>query len=82
MEKNSRWPPLLGNFLSTFFIFHFRHLLVKADADEDSFLSKVIIEDYFILIVLYQTEVLDQYDMFVGSSATQFGEVLARHQEF
>ena len=55
---------------------------MKADADEDSFLSKVIIEDYFILIVLYQTEVLDQYDMFVGSSATQFGEVLARHQEF
>ena len=45
-----------------------KHLLVKADADGDSMLSK--------------EEVLDQYDMFVGSSATQFGEALTRHTEF
>ena len=45
-----------------------KHLIVKADVNGDSFLSK--------------EEVLDQYDMFVGSSATQFGEVLRRHQEF
>merc|ERR1719192_1073474 len=45
-----------------------RHLLRKADADGDSLLS--------------EEEVLDQYDMFVGSSATQFGEVLTRHDEF
>ena len=45
-----------------------RHLLRKADADGNSLLS--------------EEEVLDQYDMFVGSSATQFGEVLTRHDEF
>jgi len=45
-----------------------KHLIVKADVNGDSFLSK--------------EEVLDQYDMFVGSSATQFGEVLRRHDEF
>ena len=45
-----------------------KHLIAKADANGDSFLSK--------------EEVLDQYDMFVGSSATQFGEVLSRHDEF
>jgi len=45
-----------------------KHLIVKADMNGDSFLSK--------------EEVLDQYDMFVGSSATQFGEVLRRHEEF
>ena len=45
-----------------------RHLLRKADADGDSLLS--------------EEEVLDQYDMFVGSSATQFGDVLTRHDEF
>jgi len=45
-----------------------KHLIVKADMNGDSLLSK--------------QEVLDQYDMFVGSSATQFGEVLSRHDEF
>jgi len=45
-----------------------KHLMVKADVNGDSLLSK--------------EEVLDQYDMFVGSSATQFGEVLSRHDEF
>ena len=45
-----------------------KHLIVKADVNGDSFLSK--------------EEVIDQYDMFVGSSATQFGEVLSRHDEF
>jgi hypothetical protein len=32
--------------------------------------------------VLSKEEVMDQYDMFVGSSATQFGEALSRHDEF
>ena len=45
-----------------------RHLIVQADTNGDSFLSK--------------EEVLEQYEMFVGSSATQFGEVLRRHDEF
>ena len=45
-----------------------KQLIVKADVDGDSFLS--------------QEEVLDHYDIFVGSSATQFGEVLSRHEEF
>lgn len=45
-----------------------RHLIVQADVNGDSFLSK--------------EEVLEQHEMFVGSSATQFGEVLRRHDEF
>ena len=45
-----------------------KQLIVKADVDGDSFLS--------------QEEVLDHYDVFVGSSATQFEEVLSRHEEF
>ena len=27
-------------------------------------------------------EILDQYDVFVGSSATKYGDILARHDEF
>jgi len=45
-----------------------KHLIAKADMNGDSFLSK--------------EEVIEHYDMFVGSSATQFGDVLSRHDEF
>ena len=45
-----------------------RHLIVQADMNGDSFLTK--------------EEILEQYEMFVGSSATQFGEILRRHDEF
>jgi len=45
-----------------------KHLIMKADLNGDSFLSKM--------------EVMEHYDLFVGSSATQFGEVLSRHDEF
>lgn len=45
-----------------------KHLIVQADRNGDSELSK--------------KEVLDQHDMFVGSSATRWGEVLRRHDEF
>jgi len=44
------------------------HLISKADADGDSLLTV--------------EEVLQQYDIFVGSSATAFGDVLTRHTEF
>jgi len=45
-----------------------KHLIAKADLDGDSFLSV--------------EEVVEHYDLFAGSSATQFGEVLTRHDEF
>lgn len=45
-----------------------RHLIYEADTDNDEKLTK--------------TEVLDKYDVFVGSQATDFGEVLVRHDEF
>ncbi|XP_053600231.1 calumenin-B [Plodia interpunctella] len=45
-----------------------RHLVFEADADADEKLSKA--------------EVLHKYDLFVGSQATDFGEALARHDEF
>lgn len=45
-----------------------RHLLHEADADGDKTLTK--------------EEVLDKYDLFVGSQATDFGEALNRHDEF
>ncbi|XP_055911982.1 calumenin [Eupeodes corollae] len=45
-----------------------RHLLFEADENEDEKLTK--------------EEVLDKYDLFVGSQATDFGEALARHDEF
>lgn len=45
-----------------------KHLLFEADENEDEKLTK--------------EEVLDKYDLFVGSQATDFGEALARHDEF
>ncbi|XP_023347334.1 calumenin-B [Eurytemora carolleeae] len=44
------------------------HLLSTVDADQDQKLS--------------QEEILEKYDVFVGSQATQFGEMLNRHDEF
>lgn len=31
---------------------------------------------------LSRQEILDKYDLFVGSQATDFGEALTRHDEF
>ena len=31
---------------------------------------------------LTREEIVDKYDLFVGSQATDFGEALARHDEF
>ncbi|XP_072941475.1 calumenin-B [Epargyreus clarus] len=45
-----------------------RHLVFEADGDADERLTKA--------------EILDKYDLFVGSQATDFGEALARHDEF
>lgn len=45
-----------------------RHLIYEADADADEKLTK--------------EEILDKYDIFVGSQATDFGEALVRHDEF
>lgn len=45
-----------------------RHLIYEADIDADEQLTK--------------DEVLEKYDLFVGSQATDFGEALARHDEF
>lgn len=45
-----------------------RHLIYEADSDADHVLTK--------------DEVLEKYDIFVGSQATDFGEALARHDEF
>lgn len=45
-----------------------RHLVFEADADADERLTR--------------HEVLLKYDLFVGSQATDFGEALARHDEF
>lgn len=45
-----------------------RHLIFEADADHDETLTK--------------EEILAKYDLFVGSQATDFGEALARHDEF
>ncbi|XP_017138812.1 calumenin [Drosophila miranda] len=45
-----------------------KHLIFEADVDHDEKLTKA--------------EVLDKYDAFVGSQATEFGEALARHDEF
>jgi Ca2+-binding EF-hand superfamily protein len=45
-----------------------KHLISESDADEDGKLSK--------------DEILDKYDLFVGSQATDFGEALTRHDEF
>ncbi|XP_043603684.1 calumenin [Bombus pyrosoma] len=45
-----------------------RHLIFEADADADQKITK--------------DEILEKYDIFVGSQATDFGEALARHDEF
>ncbi|XP_046748603.1 calumenin [Diprion similis] len=45
-----------------------RHLIYEADGDADQKLTK--------------DEILEKYDIFVGSQATDFGEALARHDEF
>lgn len=45
-----------------------RHLIYEADSDADHQLTK--------------DEILNKYDLFVGSQATDFGEALARHDEF
>ena len=45
-----------------------KHLIYEADADDDRRLTKA--------------EILDKFDVFVGSQATDFGEALARHDEF
>lgn len=45
-----------------------RHLIYEADSDADEKLTK--------------EEILEKYDLFVGSQATDFGEALTRHDEF
>ncbi len=45
-----------------------KHLIHESDADSDGKLTK--------------EEILDKYDLFVGSQATDFGEALTRHDEF
>lgn len=45
-----------------------RHLIYEADGDADEQLSK--------------DEIMSKYDLFVGSQATDFGDALARHDEF
>ncbi|XP_031836755.1 calumenin B scf [Nomia melanderi] len=45
-----------------------RHLIYEADTDADQKLTK--------------EEILEKYDVFVGSQATDFGAALARHDEF
>eukprot|EP00092_Neocalanus_flemingeri_P017512 GFUD01018945.1.p1 GENE.GFUD01018945.1~~GFUD01018945.1.p1 ORF type:complete len:323 (+),score=114.28 GFUD01018945.1:52-1020(+) len=45
-----------------------KHLIFESDQDQDNLLTK--------------EEILDKYDLFVGSQATDFGEALTRHDEF
>lgn len=45
-----------------------RHLIYEADVDADQKLTK--------------DEILQKYDIFVGSQATDYGEALTRHDEF
>lgn len=45
-----------------------KHLIYEADGDRDKQLTK--------------EEILNKYDVFVGSQATDFGEALTRHDEF
>jgi len=45
-----------------------KHLVFESDNDQDGVLTKA--------------EILDKYDLFVGSQATDFGEALSRHDEF
>lgn len=44
------------------------HLIHSSDSDADGKLTK--------------EEVLEKYDVFVGSQATDFGEALVKHEEF
>merc|ERR1712131_527044 len=45
-----------------------KHLVYESDSDKDGQLTKA--------------EIVEKYDLFVGSQATDFGEALARHDEF
>ncbi|XP_032094687.1 calumenin isoform X1 [Thamnophis elegans] len=45
-----------------------RHLVYESDKDKDGKLTR--------------EEIVDKYDLFVGSQATDFGEALVRHDEF
>lgn len=45
-----------------------KHLVLESDADSDGYLTK--------------DEIMNKYDLFVGSQATDFGEALTRHDEF
>jgi len=45
-----------------------KHLVFESDIDADGSLTK--------------EEILEKYDLFVGSQATDFGEALSRHDEF
>jgi len=45
-----------------------KHLIYESDVDGDAKLSK--------------EEIMEKYDLFVGSQATDFGEALTRHDEF
>ncbi|XP_063052584.1 calumenin-B [Engraulis encrasicolus] len=45
-----------------------KHLVYESDTNQDGRLTK--------------DEIVDKYDLFVGSQATDFGEALARHDEF
>lgn len=45
-----------------------RHLILESDSNDDQKLTK--------------EEILNKYDLFVGSQATDFGEALTRHDEF
>lgn len=45
-----------------------KHLIFESDSDQDTKLTK--------------EEILEKYDLFVGSQATDFGEALTRHDEF
>ena len=45
-----------------------KYLMSRADLDGDQLLTRA--------------EVLENYDVFVGSSATRYGEILAKHDEF
>jgi len=45
-----------------------KHLIYESDQNQDGVLTK--------------QEILEKYDLFVGSQATDFGEALSRHDEF
>ena len=45
-----------------------KHLIGEADNDDDGVLTK--------------EEIVEKHDLFVGSQATDFGDILLRHDEF